>query len=341
MEEKIEKQYPVIINGKYYNKEKDDISGTLADTIFHYACNLFDKKYKKNISSRSLALPYKIALQNILKIITEQFEEITIFPLGHATCLITYKNIKILLDPIIYKSSFFFSRFTESIPRNIVKDIDFIIYSHNHPDHYNRIDYNFIAQNSIHPIVFVPENMNRELPHNKNTEIIAMSWWQEKKINRKGIDISICCLPAVHWSQSTVWNRNENLWCSWSITIKNKSIFFSGDTAYGQHFKSISHFYKTIDVAIITIAPYLPINIQKESHLNPKEAWLAFCDLKKPIIIPIHWGTFAYGEEGIKEPIQETINIFNQNQDLERLKCTTMHTYYILKDRPKKVILKK
>lgn len=335
MENKIEKQYPIIINGKYYNKKKDDISGTLIDTIFHYICNIFNKKYKKCITAYSLALPYNIALQNILQKIDSQLEEVTVFSLGHATSLIAYKNIKILFDPILYKSSFFFSRFTEAIPKKIVTGINILLYSHNHPDHYNKVDYDFITQNSVDQMmVFVPENMNQELPKNQHTKIIAMSWWQEKKINVNGIEIVICCLPAVHWSQSTLWNRNKNLWCSWLIIIQGKSIFFSGDTAYDNHFKCISHFYKKIDLAIVTIAPYLPINIQKESHLNPEEAWATFCDLGKPIIIPIHWGTFAYGEEGIKEPIQETINIFHHNKNLNKLKCTTMHTGYTLENTP-------
>lgn len=324
MHNSLEKQYPVIINEKFYNKANDDISGTLFDMIFHYSCNLLNKKYKKGINPKSIACPYHFMPNQ------RDDDSIMVSPLGHATCLLVYKDIKIIFDPILNKSSFFFSRFTEAIPKKIIKNIDIIFYSHDHPDHLNIKDYQTIVHNTSGMITFTPKNMDSELPQYSHVTLYSHSWWESQTIFIKNTTITIHCLPAIHWAQSNIWNRNKNLWCSWLISINNKYLFFGGDTAYSEHFKTIAHYFPKIDLAFLSIAPYLPIDMQKESHLDPESAFQAFFDLNQPIFIPIHWGTFAYGDEPIKEPIQKIITLFAEKNCLNKLQCTTLHSTFTL-----------
>jgi L-ascorbate metabolism protein UlaG (beta-lactamase superfamily) len=329
MQDHSKKQYPVIINGKFYNKQNDDISGTLSDMIIHYTSNWLNQEYKKFVRPQNLALPYQLTL-HLLDQAHKQNDEISIILLGHATCLLTYRDLKIIFDPILYKSSFFFSRFTESIPKQLVNDIDIILYSHDHPDHFNLNDHIFLTTHTDNIVIFTPLKMEEEIPKTPHSTVYSHTWWEEKTITIKNHEITAYCLPAMHWAQSTLSNRNTHLWCSWLIKINEKYIFFGGDTAYSDHFKTIAHYFPHIDVALISIAPYLPIEMQFESHLDPESAFQAYLDLKKPIFIPIHWGTFAYGEEPIKEPIQKIIALFHQAGELHKLQATTLHTRYII-----------
>jgi len=47
-----------------------------------------------------------------------------------------------------------------------------------------------------------------------------------------------------------------------------------------------------MDVALLPIAAYEPRSFMKTHHMNPKEAILAFQDLRARVLIPQQWGVF-------------------------------------------------
>jgi L-ascorbate metabolism protein UlaG (beta-lactamase superfamily) len=85
------------------------------------------------------------------------------------------------------------------------------------------------------------------------------------------------------------------------ISKAGKSVFFTGDSGYGTHFKNIGNMYK-IDAALLPIACYLPRWFMQSRHMNPIEAVQAFLDLNAGHFIPIHWGSFKLSLENIHEP---------------------------------------
>lgn len=179
--------------------------------------------------------------------------------------------------------------------------------------------------------IFAPSEFISFLKKEKiDTEWIkAMTWWEESVL-LFGM-IRLTALPAIHWSQSNIMNRNETLWASWMLTIDGINIFFAGDTAYGNHFKAIKENFKKIDIACIPIAPYEPEKIQIDSHMNIEQCFQSFLDLGCPIFIPIHWGVFAYGDEPLKQPIEKIIQLFYDNNIINTLQATTINVPYIYK----------
>jgi L-ascorbate metabolism protein UlaG (beta-lactamase superfamily) len=254
-----------------------------------------------------------------------------VIPLGHATVLIIYKNKTILFDPVFNTSSVFLKRYASIIDVNYLPKIDVIIYSHNHPDHYNNHDLlsliaRFPSVQIIAPlgfdIFFKREGLNYQY-------LTCLNWWDEMYL-LDGI-FKLTALPAIHWSQSNFTDRNETLWVSWMITIKNCNMYFAGDSAYGEHFKQIKDHFNIINIACLPIAPYEPKQIQFDSHMSTQESFQAFLDLGKPIFIPIHWGVFAYGDEPLKQPIQKIIKLFCDHDlnDISKLQSTTVNVPYI------------
>lgn len=241
--------------------------------------------------------------------------------------LICSSEITILIDPI-FKNSFFFKRFSENISIKNLPKIDIILYSHNHPDHYNTDDLKEILAVNPNLKILAPLQFNvflkKEIPSFSN--IFTFTWWQQYSINNT---IIFTILPAIHWSQSNMFDRNETLWCSWMISISGHNIYFSGDTAYGEHFQQIKKEFNTIHVACIPIAPYTPRAIQIDSHVDTEQSYQIFLDLGNPIFIPIHWGTFAYGDEFLKEPIEKILLIMKKKNYIEKLQGTIINQSFI------------
>jgi L-ascorbate metabolism protein UlaG (beta-lactamase superfamily) len=333
IDNKIEKLKPIIKNNKFYNFHKETVLVSLKDVVWHYIVNIFSLshiyKSRKNFS----ALPNTLLSDSfVLKLDDALIEDIIIMPLGHACILVYFQGKTILFDPVFKNSSIFLKRYIDPIIIHMLPPIDIVIYSHNHPDHYNRKNLLTILENNPNCKIFGPKGFVKFFEEeNINAEVETMSWW-ENTTWFSGL-ITITSLPAIHWSQSNMSNRNETLWSSWLVTINEKNIFFAGDTAYNTHFKSILETFKTIDLACIPIAPYKPEEIQIDSHMNIEESYQAFLDLGKPIFIPIHWGVFAYGDEPLKEPILKIIKLFFDNNNFDYLQGTTINYPYVLKDK--------
>lgn len=323
------KEYPTFINNEYHNYTGSKIPTNVSNMLAYYFLNTFNITHLNYFKTHSQCLPTQFLNNFLLSMHYSDFSNVVVIPLGHASCLILYQRLRILLDPILDKSSFFFHRYTEPVTLFSITPIDVIIFSHDHPDHFNKKDLRSILTLSPHAKIYAPSGFDKifaEFGLLKDN-LKTATWWETLPINGKSI--SITCLPAIHWSQSTLENRNKSLWASWMITLDDTSIYFTGDTAYGKHFKTIASYFRPIDIALIPIAPYHPRKIQKASHINTEESFQAFLDLGKPIFIPIHWGVFAYGEEPLKEPIQKIINLFIKNNCISKLQATIINTPYI------------
>ena len=65
--------------------------------------------------------------------------------------------------------------------------------------------------------------------------IVELDWWEKRTFE----DLEFICTPAQHFSGRKINNRQSTLWSSWVIRSHTESIFFSGDSGYGPHFKEI------------------------------------------------------------------------------------------------------
>lgn len=319
----LKKLYPIFKNGVFRNGELDSVIINTKKIILHYALGIFNFSHLYASGKHNAAIPQSIKYKD------DSFgsEKISITPLGHASILISCGKFSIVVDPVFYAVSLFFKRFTSDIVSHLMPKIDVVIYSHNHPDHFCRKTLQEIIKYNPEVKIFGPLEFNQLFKHSccffKNKkEVITLNWWQEYCIHE---DVVLTALPAIHWSQSNLFDRNKSLWASWMIKINKKYIYFAGDSAYGEHFKLIQKSFPPIDVACLPVAPYEPRDIQIDSHMNTEESYSAFDDLKAHFFLPIHWGVFAYGDEKLKEPIQKIILIMKKQNILSRLIGTVYH----------------
>ena len=95
---------------------------------------------------------------------------------------------------------------------------------------------------------------------------------------------------------------NETLWGGFVLKSNDKTIYFGGDSSYGNHLKMIGDLFPNIDVAMIGAGAYSPKWFMAPNHQDPENAVQAFKDCKAKTFIPFHYGTFDLADEPLSEP---------------------------------------
>ena len=230
--------------------------------------------------------------------------------IGHASFLIQLGNINIVTDPIFGDSSWMFKRILPPgvLPQDMPQ-IDLAIISHNHYDHMDKNALTLLKKANPAMQILVPQGDKQWCERNGFTHSFELMWWDQHKYTKKAstqIDQTIMAtfLPAWHWSQRGIFDKNKSLWGSWMLEWQGYHIYFGGDTAYSQHFKNIAHHFPSIDLALMPIGPCEPRWWMKKTHMDSYEAAQAFLDLNAKQFIPMHWGAFPFGIDQFLLPIE-------------------------------------
>lgn len=220
--------------------------------------------------------------------------------IGHASFLISIAGYTILTDPVFGDLTFLLQRFSKpGIAFEKLPNIDIVLLSHNHRDHMDSATLKALfAKTSCH--FYVPWGdkawFDRQFGPQASNRVTECMWWQEVMHE----DLKLTFLPARHWSQRGLFDRNKSLWGSWMI---HDTLYFAGDTAYTDHFKEIAACFPAIEVALLPIGPCEPRAWMAATHMNAEDAGKAFLDLKARIFIPMHWGTYGFGIDDLMLPI--------------------------------------
>lgn len=224
---------------------------------------------------------------------------------GHSTFLLQTDGKTILIDPMLGNvpaphPSLGSKRFNEELPISIDKlpKIDAVIISH---DHYDHLDYeSIIALKDKVDHFYTPLGVGAHLQkwNVDKTKITELDWWQETSFK----DLKLICTPAQHFSGRGLSDRAKTLWSSWIVQSKTDNIFFSGDSGYANHFKTIGETYGPFDFAMIECGQYN--EMWPDIHMFPEETVQAGIDVKAKKIMPIHWGAFKLAMHTWTDPIE-------------------------------------
>lgn len=213
---------------------------------------------------------------------------------GHSTVFMQIEGKTVLCDPVFSNLFWFFSiftgrRFTKQLPLapQEFPDIDILLLSH---DHYDHMDYHSIVAIKDKVRLFcVPRGLGSRLRRwgIDAKKIVELSYGDEARF----AGLACTCTPNQHFSGRGLSDRNQTLWCSWVITGKKVNVFFSGDGAYGPHFKKIGRRYGPFDLTFMECGQ---ANAEfSHIHMTPEKAVQAQIDLQGRLMVPIHWGMFS------------------------------------------------
>ena len=295
----LKKQYPFYIKGKFKN------SITEKNSKHFFSCLLYMYNSLKNIKSMCTMIKDQKK---------QSFKKPCIVPLGHASVLFCFEKRTIISDPIFNSPMFFIKRHIPFTPK--IEDlpvIDDIILSHTHRDHCDISSLKKLYELNNNIVAHVPLGSGDLIKTSGIKNIHEYTWWQDIHLE-DGTKMTF--LPAVHWSQHGLFDRNKSLWGSWMLENLDKKIYFAGDTAYGGHFQSIREHFGSIDYALLPIGPLRPEKIMKKAHMDVEDSIKAHSDLGNPLFIPIHHSVFRLGLEKADEAFTILLeSAKNQNID--------------------------
>ena len=234
---------------------------------------------------------------------------------GHSAFLLQLDDINILIDPMLGDVPaphplLGAKRFNSELPIPMEKlpQIDALVISH---DHYDHLDYESIKklQHKVERY-FVPLGVGVHLEAwgVASSKITEMDWWEETTYK----DIQLACTPAQHFSGRKFTNGQSTLWSSWVIKTDSTSIYFSGDSGYGSHFKEIGEQYGPFDLAMMECGQYN--KMWPDIHMFPEETAQAGLDVQASAVMPIHWGAFKLALHSWTDPIERVTKKANELQ---------------------------
>ena len=202
---------------------------------------------------------------------------------GHATLLIEMNGVKLLTDPILGKHPrylIFFRRRLKpglSLEQLLEEEIDAILLSHSHIDHYHVPTLRRFPQETP---FFVPADYKSYVKsaYKHFTDIHELATWESEVLN----GITITAVPAYHQRKAQGY-----------IIEGDHSIYFPGDTGFFNEVHEISERFPNIDVVFLPIMPYIKFFRRYNPHIDTAEA-LKMVQILKPrkYTIPIHFGFY-------------------------------------------------
>lgn len=211
--------------------------------------------------------------------------------LGHASFLLVWRQQTLLFDPAFSRLSFTTPRRFPVARRIFEINPDAILVSHAHMDHLDNVS---LRQFPDSPII-LPENSQRFLDPETRPRARGIRLGSETRVG----SLSVVCVPALHGGWRYPWQKGYFA-CGYIVSDGATSLYFAGDTAYGDHFKSISR-QTPIDFALLPIGAYAPRWFLRTRHMNPVEAIQAFFDLEAKTLIPCHFGSYRLSLDPLHE----------------------------------------
>ncbi|MDN3380401.1 MULTISPECIES: MBL fold metallo-hydrolase [unclassified Pseudoalteromonas] len=226
--------------------------------------------------------------------------------LGHAGFMVKTPNgQQVVFDPVKEQfdspvdlafrlASGFYRQPGDWLTKSELKNLDAVMYSHIHYDHFNKADIEEIGNK---PRYLTPLGMADNFPTG-GFYISEMAWYAKTTID----DLTIHALPAHHFSSRVLVpfiyeDHDKDLWNGWLLEQNGKTLFFAGDTGYSQHFSDIGQKYGEIDICLMPIASYYHEedgDWYRYVHTTPEDALTAAQDLNCKVMIPWGYGNSSW-----------------------------------------------
>jgi L-ascorbate metabolism protein UlaG (beta-lactamase superfamily) len=226
-----------------------------------------------------------------------KFGQVAITWIGHASFLIQFTDLNILIDPNFANWLFFLKRLKRSGLR--IKDlppVDLVLLTHAHFDHFHKPTLRKLP----HPKIGIMPRGVGDLAHNLGfSRVIELEWWES--FSQPKNDWKVTFTPSQHWGARTLADKHRG-YGGFVLEHQGRKIYHAGDSAYFEGFKEIGQRLAP-EIALLPIGAYHPETF-RAVHMGPDEAVKAFRDLNSKQLVPMHFGSFKLSFEAMDEPLR-------------------------------------
>jgi L-ascorbate metabolism protein UlaG (beta-lactamase superfamily) len=234
--------------------------------------------------------------------------------IGHASFLIQFTDLNILIDPNFANWLFLLKRIKRSgLKIGDLPPIDVVLLTHAHFDHFHRPTLRRLP----HPKIGIMPRGVGDLAHNLGfSRVIELEWWES--FSQAKSDWKVTFTPSQHWGARTLADRHRG-YGGFVLEHQGRRIYHAGDSAYFEGFKEIGQRLSP-EIARLPIGAYHPETF-RAVHMGPDEAVKAFQDLNAKQLIPMHFGTFRLSFEAMDEPLRWLRELAAQNKITHRVQA--------------------
>ncbi len=217
--------------------------------------------------------------------------------LGHACFALRMVGKLVLTDPYLSRTAGPYGlgpkRFLDAaVQAEALPKLDLIAISHNHYDHLDTHALGAYRYRSETPVV-CPLGLAPLLKRQGFGDVIELDLWQDWQLG----ELTVSCLPAVHFSGRGLGDRNKTLWASFAFASSTRNLWFGGDSAPGAVFREIGERAAPFDLALVGIGAYTPRAIMQASHATPEEAIGIAREIGAKAAVGMHWGSIMLTPE--------------------------------------------
>jgi L-ascorbate metabolism protein UlaG (beta-lactamase superfamily) len=208
--------------------------------------------------------------------ITAQVESVTY--IGHATVRLDVGGARLLTDPFLRDRIGHLTRRSPSVPPEAYADLDGVLISHLHLDHFDVPSLRRIARGVP---VLVPRGggpLLRRIGFTRVHEVVA-----EERVRIGGTEV--VAVPAVHGGRRRPGPGGADADALGYVAAGAARVYFAGDTDLYEEMARLA----PVDVALLPVWGWGPS--LGAGHMDPEAAARALPLLRPRTAIPIHWGT--------------------------------------------------
>ena len=194
---------------------------------------------------------------------------------GHATVRLGVAGTSILTDPFLRDRLGPLERHGAAPDAVGDLDLDVVLISHGHPDHFDPRSLGAIAGS---PTVVVPRGLGARARRLVRGEVIEVGAGDVVEVGAVRLEV----VPASHW----ITPGSARAQPVGYVIDGGPRVYFAGDTG---PFSALPGVLAGVDVALLPVWTWGPH--RGPGHLGPKSAARALAGAGPTVAIPIHWGT--------------------------------------------------
>ncbi|MBV8815245.1 MAG: MBL fold metallo-hydrolase [Verrucomicrobia bacterium] len=222
-------------------------------------------------------------------------DQICLTWIGHASFLVSWRELNILIDPIWSLWLKVVKRLRHpGIRLDNLPAIDLVLVTHAHFDHLDRKTLRKIA--AAQPII-VPDGVGALVHGLGFNRVEELKPWESVSMG----EIQVTLTPCHHWGARVLRDTYRGFG-GFHLSLGSRTLFHCGDSAYFDGFRQIGEHLPT-EIALLPIGSYEPPS-KREVHMNPEQAVQAFRELKAKYMVPMHYGSFRLSYEPPDEPVR-------------------------------------
>lgn len=286
------------------------------DGIFHTPEDfqlIVEAEEKSDEKKTELTPEEKIPVNKITELPKADIKDLTVTWFGHSTSLLQIHGMNVFIDPVLSEYSspvgFTGAKRMAEVPMKAdnLPEIDILLISH---DHYDHLDYQTIRDIDEKVKNYcVPLGVENHLIRwgVEPEKIHTMAWWDDTEIG----GLTISSTPGQHYSGRLPWRNNKTLWSGYFLQDEYHKVYYTGDTGYGEFFKTIRERYGEPELVLSEDGQYDPE--WPDCHMSPQEVLKAAEDVGTEWVIPVHWAGFVLSRHAWDDPAEQLTTLAEES----------------------------